>query len=650
MPNADSRPAEPSASRRTRRAERLSSRVKFKPQVAFLEQRTLLSALPTLTAISASSDSGEPTFTATVTDLSPGGATPTGGTITFSDQNGTIDSATLVNGVATFRASSLPAGTITVNASYGGTASFAASATGTIVTAAGDGTAGDKGDNGSATAAELSDPWGIAVDSAGDLFIADHDSNEIREVVKSTGKIITVAGDGEAGYSGDNGPATDAELRGPNTVAVDSAGDLFISDTGNNVIREVVKATGKIVTIAGTGTPGYTGDGGPAIAAEIDSPRGITVDSAGNVYFADNPNNVIREIVNATGKIFTVAGDGTPGYKGDGGLATAAELNGPNTVVVNSAGDLFIGDANNNAIREVATNGYISTIAGTGKAGYSGDNGPATAAQESGALGVAVDSLGDVFIADTGNNRVREIVAATGDIITVAGTGASGYTGDNGPATTAELDAPPRVAIDSAGDLFVTDAANNVVRELTPAVTVTISPQTPGGGGGGGGGGSGGGDGGGGGSGGGGGTQGPRKTPPTPPPAAPPLPAGFLRTPPKIVGITTKMADRTPEILIQLNQGIEPERALEKDRYSVDTSGAEGALETTSGGSRIKISRVEYRAKSDTIILALPRRPKVQGNVVLTVDPNGIVNLLGQALEGDSVNSGVNLIQEVDLP
>jgi protein gp37 len=658
LSNSDSRPAEPFGGRRTQRAERLSSRVKFRPQVAFLEQCGLLSALPTLTAISASADSGEPLFTATVTDLSPGGATPTGGTVTFSDQNGTIDSATLVNGVATYRASSLPAGTITVNASYSGTPAFAASATGTIVTAAGDGTAGDKGNNGPATAAELNRPWGLAVDSAGDLFIADSANNVIREVVKATDDIITVAGDGKAGYSGDNGPATSAELNYPNTVAVDSAGDLFISDQQNNVIREVVKATGDIITIAGNGTAGYKGDGGPATSAEIDSPRGITVDSAGNVFFADNPNNVIREIVKATGDISTVAGDGTAGYKGNGGPATAAELNSPNTVVVNSAGDLFIGDANNNAIREVATNGDISTIAGTGKAGYSGDNGPATAAQESGALGVALDSLGDVFIADSGNNRVREFVAATGDIITVAGTGTSGYTGDNGPATTAELDAPPRVAIDSAGDLFVTDAANNVVRELTPAVTVTISPQTPGGGGGGGGGGSGGGggggsgggDGGGGGSGGGGGTQGPPKTPPTPPPAARPLPAGFLRTPPKVVGITTKMVGRTPEILIQLNQGIVSEVALEKDRYSVDTSGAEGALETTSGASRIKISRVEYRAKSDTIILALPRRPKVQGNVVLTVDPNGIVNLLGQALEGDNLNPGANLVREVDMP
>ena len=341
---------------------------------------SLLSALPTLTAIMASADSGEPLFTATVSDLSPGGATPTGGTVTFSDQNGEIASETLVNGVATFKASSLPAGAITVTASYTGTANFAASSTGTIVTAAGNGSAGYKGDNGPATLAELDRPWGLAVDSAGDLFIADSYNNVVREVVKATGDIITVAGNGNAGYSGDKGPATSAELDSPNTVAVDSAGDLFISDDGQQRDSRGRQGDRNIITIAGNGKAGYKGDGGPATSAELDSPRGITVDSAGNVYFADNPNNVIREIVKATGGITTVAGNGKAGYKGDKGPATAAELSGPNTVAADSAGDLFIGDANNNAVREVETNGDIVTVAGTGKAGYSGDNGAATAA------------------------------------------------------------------------------------------------------------------------------------------------------------------------------------------------------------------------------------------------------------------------------
>src|SRR5208282_1431065 len=204
---------------RTRRPERFPSRLRFRPQIGLLEQRALLSALPTLTALRASTASAplgqSVTFTATVSDLSPGGATP-----------------------------------------YGGTANFAPSITGTIVTAAGNGTAGYTGNKGPATAAELDNPGGMAVDSAGDLFIADLNNNVIREVVKATGDIITVAGNGKAGYSGDNGPATAAELNDPRDVAVDSAGDLFIADLNNNVIREVVKATGDIITVAGNGKAG----------------------------------------------------------------------------------------------------------------------------------------------------------------------------------------------------------------------------------------------------------------------------------------------------------------------------------------------------------------------------------------------------------
>ena len=261
--------------------------------------------------------------------LSADGATPNGGTVTFSDQGGVLGSATLVNGVATFTTSSLAAGTYTVTASYGGTPDFAPSTTGTIVTAVGNGTAGYAGDNGPATAAELDNPIGIAFDSAGDLFVADYGDNVVREVVKATGDIITVAGDGTAGYSGDNGSATAAELNFPRDVAVDSAGDLFIADTNNNVIREVVKATGDIITVAGDGTAGYSGDGGPATAAELDGPRGVAVDSAGDLFIADRLNSVVREVVKATGDIITVAGNGTAGYSGDNGPATAAELDGP---------------------------------------------------------------------------------------------------------------------------------------------------------------------------------------------------------------------------------------------------------------------------------------------------------------------------------
>lgn len=233
-------------------------------------------ALPTLTALTASTasaQSGESiTFTATVSDLSAGGPTPNGGTVTFSDYNGTLVTETLVDGVATFATSSLAAGTYTVTASYSGTTGFASSATGTIETAAGDGVAGYYGDGGPATAAELDLPGGLVFDSAGDLFIADVFNNVVREVVKSTGEIITVAGNGTSGFDGDNGPAIDAELNDPSGLAFDSAGDLFIADAGNNVVREVVAATGNIITFAGNGSAGYSGDNGPATAAELNAP------------------------------------------------------------------------------------------------------------------------------------------------------------------------------------------------------------------------------------------------------------------------------------------------------------------------------------------------------------------------------------------
>jgi uncharacterized membrane protein YgcG len=645
-----------SATRRTRLLKRPGSRVRFRPQVGFLEQRALLSADPTLTAIIASTASASAgqsvTFTATVTNLTAGEAVPTAGTVTFSDQNGAIDNAPLVDGVATYTTSSLAAGTITVTASYGGTTDFAPSVTGTIVTAAGNGIAGYAGNNGPATAAELNDPVGMAVDSAGDLFIADYNNNVVREVVKATGDIITVAGNGQAGYGGNNGPATAAELDGPRDLAFDSAGDLFISDMNNNVVREVVKATGDIISVAGNGTSGYRGDKGPATSAELDSPRGLAIDSSGDVFIADCLNNVVREVVKATGDIVTVAGNGKAGYRGDKGPATAAELNTPNTVAVDSAGDLFIADAANYAIREVAkATDDIITVTGNGTAGYRGDNGPASAGELDDAYGVAVDSLGNVFIGDSGNSRIREIVKATSDIITVAGNGIAGNTGDSGPATAAEVDSG-RVAVNSAGDVFVSDSVSNVVREFTPAVTVNISPSQPGGGGGGGsggggdsGGGSGGGDGGGGG--GGGGTLGP--SPVLPPPAPRPLPAGFLRTPPKIIRVATKMVERAPEIVIQLDQGIVSNIALQKAWYSVETPGANG-VPGTSDDPHVAVSRVVYQAKTHTITLVMPKRAKVHGDVMLTVDARGIVNLLGQDLEGDNVASGVNLVREVDLP
>jgi Bacterial Ig-like domain (group 3) len=437
-------------------------------------------AAPTQTSIRASTASAavgqSVTFTATVSDLTDGGDIPNGGTVSFGDTNGVIGTATMIDGVAEFTTTGLAAGTVNVSASYSGDANFGASATGTITTVAGNGIAGYKGNGGLATAAELNAPWGSVFDAAGDLFIADGNNNVIREVVKATGDIVVVAGDAVAGFSGDGGLATAAKLDNPNSVAVDSAGDLFISDEDNNRIREVVKSSGDIITIAGTGVAGYSGDNGLATLAKIDSPRGLSVDSSGDVFYADAIQNRVREIVAATGDIITVAGTGTAGFSGDNGLATAAKINTPRFVGVDAAGDLFIADNVNNRVREVVkASGDIITIAGTGGAGFSGDGGLATAAKLDLPNGIAVDSAGDVFFGDTGNYRVREVVKATGDIITVAGDGIDGYSGDHGPATAAELNSVGRLSIDPAGDLFLTDQGDDVIREVTPGVSVTVS-------------------------------------------------------------------------------------------------------------------------------------------------------------------------------
>jgi hypothetical protein len=345
----------------------------------------------------------------------------TGGTAAFSNLSATGLppglSATLSGTTITLSGTPTTAGVfgsidISVTDATGATASatFAISINPVISTVAGNGTAGYSGDGGSATSAQLRGPSGMAVDANGDLFIADTGNNVIREVVQATGTIITVAGTGTAGYSGDGGAATSAQLNSPYGVAVDSSGDLFIADAGNNVIREVIPATGIIITVAGTGKAGYSGDGAAATSAQLNSPLGVAVDSSGNLYVADTGNNAIREVVQATGTIITVAGTGTAGYSGDGAAATSAELSGPVSVAVDASGNLFIADAGNNVVREVVqTTGDIVTIAGNGTAGYSGDGGSATSAQLSDPTGLAVDANGNLFIGDSGNDCVRKV-------------------------------------------------------------------------------------------------------------------------------------------------------------------------------------------------------------------------------------------------
>ena len=293
------------------------------------------------------------------------------------------------------------------------------------------------------------------------------------------GVISTVAGNGTNGYSGDGGAATSAELSNPGGVAVDASGNLFIADSGNYRIREV-GTNGIITTVAGNGTNGYSGDGGPATQAELNVPIGPFLDAFGNLFILDLHNNVIRK-VGTDGIITTVAGNGTVGYSGDGGPATKAELYWPNGVAVDASGNLFIADTDNNVIREVGTNGIITTVAGNGYTnsygggGYSGDGGPATQAELYWPSGVAVDAFGNLFIADTGNRRIRE-VGTDGIISTVAGNGTLGYSGDGGPATKAEWYWPHGVAVDASGNLFIVDVINQRIRGVVfPGPTLVLT-------------------------------------------------------------------------------------------------------------------------------------------------------------------------------
>jgi len=355
---------------------------------------------------------------------------------------------------------------------------------GLIVTVAGNGTEGSSGDGGPALRAEISDPTQIAVDSAGNIYIADYFNDRIREVIAATGVMATIAG---GGSGGDGGLAVNASLNYPNGVALDSAGNVYITDQYDARIRKVTVATGIISTVAGNGTMGYFGDGGAATSAELSYPGSVAVDGAGNVYIADSANQRVREVVASSGEIITFAGTGVGGYSGDGGAATSDQLYLPIGVAVDSAGNVYIADQGDNRVREVnSSTGIITTVAGNGTAGYSGEGGAATSAMLDGPTSVTVDAAGNIYIADTGNNRIREVTASSGIITTIGGTGVEGYSGDGGPALSAELDSPDGIAVDTIGNVYSADEANQRIRAIgainplpTPALSFSsISTQT----------------------------------------------------------------------------------------------------------------------------------------------------------------------------
>jgi hypothetical protein len=446
------------------------------------------------------------------------------GTGGFSGDGGPATSAEIsaVPGVAVDGAGNLVIADVANNrvrvvAAATGTFYGQAMTAGHIYTIAGNGIKGFSGDGGPAIQAELHTPDGVAVDRTGNLLISDNTNHRVRVIAAAAGTfygqamtagdIHTIAGNGKPSYSGDGGQAVRAQLRGPQGMAVDHAGNLVIADTMNSRVRVVAAATGTfygqamtarhIYTVAGDGFQGFSGDGGPATNADLFVPYGVAVDGAGNLLIADTGNNRVRAVAAHTGTfygqamtaghIYTVAGDGTPGFSGDGGPATSAELNGPAAVAVDGAGNLVTDE--NLRMRVVAahtgtfygqamTAGDIYTVAGNGKLGFSGDGGPATSAELNFAFGVTVDGTGNLLISDSGNGRVRVVAAATGTfygqamtaqhIYTVAGGGTGGL-GDGGPATSAFLAFPSWVAVDGAGNLVISDSGNNRLRVVAAA-------------------------------------------------------------------------------------------------------------------------------------------------------------------------------------
>lgn len=333
------------------------------------------------------------------------------------------------------------------------TAALAGSGTATITTIAGSVTATSLGDGGPATRARLSHPEQLAVDRKGNVYVADTRNARVRKV-SPAGTITTVAGSGKLGPLGDGGPARAAGLY-PSGVAVDGKGNLYITDNAHERVRRVTP-DGMITTVAGTGRVGPDkGDGGPASSATLWNPHAVAIDRQGNLFIAGTSNQRVRK-VRPDGTITTIAGTGRRGFSGDGGPATSARLYNPYGVAVDDRGNVYIADWGNHRVRRVSPGGRITTIAGTGSPGYSGDGGPATAARLHFPRGVAVDEHGNLYIADSQNFRVRMVSGGT--ITTVAGTGKSGYSGDGGPPGTAQLEYPTGVAVDGKGNLYIADA------------------------------------------------------------------------------------------------------------------------------------------------------------------------------------------------
>jgi trimeric autotransporter adhesin len=356
---------------------------------------------------------------------------------------------------------------------------YKATPSGAMSIYAGNITGGYTGDGGLATAATLDEPFAGALDANGNLYFSDSQNCVIRKITARTGIITTVVGNGNCNYTGDGGPAASATLDFPQGVAIDPLGNMFIVDYNNDVVRRVDASTNVITRFAGNGNVGYTGDGGAATQATLGFPEGVATDGAGNVYIADAGNNVVRFVNATTNIITTVAGTGNPGYAGDGGPATSALLTYPAAVAVDSSNNFYIADTDNAVIRKVDGNHNITTIIGNNQYGFGGDGGPALQATLTNPFGLAVDSAGDVWVADYWNNRIRMYAAVTGIFNTVVGNG-SVY--DGLAATSGSLYFPRGPALDSQGNLYITDTNNNrirVVNATTGIITTVAGTNVP---------------------------------------------------------------------------------------------------------------------------------------------------------------------------
>ncbi len=337
-----------------------------------------------------------------------------------------------------------------------------------ITTVAGNGNEGFSGDGGPAAEARLKKPEGLAFDASGNLFIADSFNHCIRRLDRASSVITTIAGTGKRGYAGDGGPAAQAVFRYVMDIVIDARGNSYVADPYNQRVRRIDAVTGRVATLAGTGEEGYSGDGGPAAGAMLADPRALALDMQEGLHIADRYSHCVRRVDFATGVITTVAGRGEKGYSGDGGPAAEARFNQPSALACDPRGNLYIADCWNYRIRRLdAGTGQMTTVVGFGKMGLSGDGGLATEARIGFVEGLAVDGAGNLYLADHSYHCIRRLDVATGAISTVAGGEKKGFAGDGGPAIKARFKKPGGLAFDANGDLYVSDRGNARVRKIT---------------------------------------------------------------------------------------------------------------------------------------------------------------------------------------